>query len=72
MFADQWAGGQGGRARVRALRLGAGGGRSIARETAGNESRVTPLCSSSAKIDHPPGNNAAPAKAHNASVTSVR
>lgn len=42
------------------------------RGTAGNESRVTPLYSSSAKIDHPLGNTAVPSTALNASVNWVR
>lgn len=53
-------------------RLGVGGGSRTARGTAGNESRVTPPSSSSAKIDPPPGNTAAPAPALSASATWIK
>lgn len=68
--AGQGFGGHGGRARGPHLR--AGGGPHTARGTAGNESRVTPLYSSCAKIGPPPENTAVRATALNASVNWVR
>lgn len=64
------AGGRGGRAH--AQRHGVRGGLHSARGTAGSESQVTPLYSSSAKIDPQPGSNTVQTTALNASVNSVR
>lgn len=68
--AGQGAGGHEGHTHGRCH--GVGRGLHTARGTAGNESRVTPLYSSSAKIDPPPGNTAVRATALNASVNLVR
>lgn len=56
--AGQGAGGYGGHALAHGQRHGVGGELRTARGTAGNENRVTPLYSSSAKIDPPPENTA--------------
>lgn len=70
LCAGQGAGGRG--SLDPRLRPAVGGGLRTARGTAGNESRVTPLCSSSAKIGPPTGNCAVPATALIASVNWVR